>query len=93
MPAYIRDRLAITFAVVALLALRSSGAWAQPTGTIKIVVPYTPGSLRPCSTGLRGRKQRRSAGWTYSYAHRYYAYGYPRYRAGPYGGYRPWRRW
>ena len=49
--------------------------------------------LRPCSTGLRGRKQRRSAGWTYSYAPRYYAYGYPRYRAGPYGGYRPWHRW
>jgi tripartite-type tricarboxylate transporter receptor subunit TctC len=36
--------LAITFAVVALLALCSPGAWAQATGTIKIVVPYTPGS-------------------------------------------------
>lgn len=44
MPAYVRDRLAITFAVVALLALCSPGAWAQATGTIKIVVPYTPGS-------------------------------------------------
>lgn len=44
MPAYVRDRLAITFAVVTLLALCSPGAWAQATGTIKIVVPYTPGS-------------------------------------------------
>jgi tripartite-type tricarboxylate transporter receptor subunit TctC len=44
MPAYVRDRSTITFVVVALLALCSPGAWAQATGTIKIVVPYTPGS-------------------------------------------------
>jgi tripartite-type tricarboxylate transporter receptor subunit TctC len=44
MPACVRDRLAITLAIVALLSLCGPGAWAQATGTIKIVVPYTPGS-------------------------------------------------
>jgi tripartite-type tricarboxylate transporter receptor subunit TctC len=41
MIAYHCVRLAITLAVVFFLA---PSAWSQPAGTIKIVVPYTPGS-------------------------------------------------
>ena len=47
MPAYVRDRLAITFAVVALLALCSPGAWAQATGTDQ--------DRRPLHAGKRPR--------------------------------------
>jgi tripartite-type tricarboxylate transporter receptor subunit TctC len=44
MTAYFRNRLAITLAAGILLAASGPGAWSQAMGTIKIVVPYTPGS-------------------------------------------------
>jgi tripartite-type tricarboxylate transporter receptor subunit TctC len=39
-----RPRLAIVVAAVGLVASLAPSAWSQPVGTIKIVVPYTPGS-------------------------------------------------
>jgi tripartite-type tricarboxylate transporter receptor subunit TctC len=44
MTAYARGRLAVALLAGILVALSGPGAWAQATGTIKIVVPYTPGS-------------------------------------------------
>lgn len=44
MTAYFRGRSAITLIAVILLGLSSPDAWSQATRTIKIVVPYTPGS-------------------------------------------------
>jgi tripartite-type tricarboxylate transporter receptor subunit TctC len=44
MTAHFRPRLAIVVAAVGLAASLAPSAWSQPTGTIKIVVPYTPGS-------------------------------------------------
>jgi tripartite-type tricarboxylate transporter receptor subunit TctC len=44
MTAYVRNRLATALAAAILLAACGPSAWAQATGTIKIVVPYTPGS-------------------------------------------------
>ncbi|HEY7663426.1 MAG TPA: tripartite tricarboxylate transporter substrate-binding protein [Xanthobacteraceae bacterium] len=39
-----RTRSALTLLAAALLALSSASAWPQATRTVKIVVPYTPGS-------------------------------------------------
>jgi tripartite-type tricarboxylate transporter receptor subunit TctC len=39
-----RARLTIVVAAVGLMAPLAPSAWSQPAGTIKIVVPYTPGS-------------------------------------------------
>src|SRR5437899_1677866 len=44
MAAYVRNRLAIALAAAMLVASLAPSAWSQPAGTIKIVVPYTPGS-------------------------------------------------
>src|SRR6266536_6064940 len=44
MTAHFRPRLAIVVAAVGLVASLAPSAWSQPAGTIKIVVPYTPGS-------------------------------------------------
>ncbi len=44
MTAHFRPRLAIVVAAVGLVASLAPSAWSQPVGTIKIVVPYTPGS-------------------------------------------------
>src|SRR6266511_4222887 len=44
MTAHFRPRLAIVVAAVGLAASLAPSAWSQPAGTIKIVVPYTPGS-------------------------------------------------
>jgi tripartite-type tricarboxylate transporter receptor subunit TctC len=44
MSAYFRNRLALSLAAVILLAPFGPSAWSQTAGTIKIVVPYTPGS-------------------------------------------------
>jgi tripartite-type tricarboxylate transporter receptor subunit TctC len=44
MSAYFRNRLALSLAAVILFAPFGPGAWSQTAGTIKIVVPYTPGS-------------------------------------------------
>jgi tripartite-type tricarboxylate transporter receptor subunit TctC len=44
MTARIRIRLAIVVAAIGLMAPLAPNAWSQPAGTIKIVVPYTPGS-------------------------------------------------
>jgi tripartite-type tricarboxylate transporter receptor subunit TctC len=44
MIAYHFARWAITLAVVVFLTPLAPSAWSQPAGTIKIVVPYTPGS-------------------------------------------------
>jgi tripartite-type tricarboxylate transporter receptor subunit TctC len=44
MSAYFQNRLAVTLAAVILLAPFGPSAWSQTAGTIKIVVPYTPGS-------------------------------------------------
>jgi tripartite-type tricarboxylate transporter receptor subunit TctC len=44
MTAYFRARLAIVVAAIGLTAPLAPSAWSQPAGTIKIVVPYTPGS-------------------------------------------------
>ncbi len=44
MTSHFRPRLAIVVAAVGLVASLAPSAWSQPAGTIKIVVPYTPGS-------------------------------------------------
>jgi len=44
MSAYFRNRLALSLAALILLAPFGPSAWSQTAGTIKIVVPYTPGS-------------------------------------------------
>ncbi len=44
MTAYVRNRLAIALAAMLLTAPAGPSAWSQAMGTIKIVVPYTPGS-------------------------------------------------
>ncbi len=44
MTTYVRNRLAIALAAALLTAPAGPSAWSQATGTIKIVVPYTPGS-------------------------------------------------
>jgi tripartite-type tricarboxylate transporter receptor subunit TctC len=44
MTAHFRARLTTVVAAVGLVASLAPGAWSQPAGTIKIVVPYTPGS-------------------------------------------------
>jgi tripartite-type tricarboxylate transporter receptor subunit TctC len=44
MTAHFRPHLAIVVAAVGLVASLAPSAWSQPVGTIKIVVPYTPGS-------------------------------------------------
>jgi tripartite-type tricarboxylate transporter receptor subunit TctC len=44
MTARFRIRLAIVVAAIGLMAPLAPNAWSQPAGTIKIVVPYTPGS-------------------------------------------------
>ncbi|MGA7487484.1 MAG: tripartite tricarboxylate transporter substrate binding protein [Xanthobacteraceae bacterium] len=44
MTAHFRDRLASALVAVILLALSPHGAWSQTTRTIKIIVPYAPGS-------------------------------------------------
>src|ERR671936_737442 len=44
MTMFVRNRWAIALAAALLLALAGPSAWSQATGTIKIVVPYTPGS-------------------------------------------------
>ena len=44
MPTYFRRRLVVALAAAVLLVLGGPGAWSQAAGTIKIVVPYTPGS-------------------------------------------------
>ena len=44
MTTYVRNRWAIALAAALLTAPTGPSAWSQATGTIKIVVPYTPGS-------------------------------------------------
>jgi tripartite-type tricarboxylate transporter receptor subunit TctC len=44
MTAHFRARFTTVVAAVGLVASLAPGAWSQPAGTIKIVVPYTPGS-------------------------------------------------
>ena len=44
MTTHLRLRSAIALAATSFLALAAPSAWSQPAGTIKIVVPYTPGS-------------------------------------------------
>jgi tripartite-type tricarboxylate transporter receptor subunit TctC len=44
MTTYVRNRLVIALAAALLTASAGPSAWSQATGTIKIVVPYTPGS-------------------------------------------------
>ena len=44
MPTYFRGRLVVALTAVVLLAPVVPAAWSQAAGTIKIVVPYTPGS-------------------------------------------------
>lgn len=39
-----RDRFLVFAAAIVLLAMSGQGVWSQATRTIKIVVPYTPGS-------------------------------------------------
>ena len=44
MKTYCRDRSAIALMALMLLELSGHGAWSQTARTVKIVVPYTPGS-------------------------------------------------
>jgi tripartite-type tricarboxylate transporter receptor subunit TctC len=44
MTAHFRARLTTVVAAAGLVASLAPSAWSQPAGTIKIVVPYTPGS-------------------------------------------------
>ncbi len=44
MKAFCRDRLAVALIAVVLTVLSGPGAWSQATRTVKIVVPYPPGS-------------------------------------------------
>ena len=58
-----RARLAIVLAA-GLLTTLSPSAWSQPAGTIKIVVPYTPGSGPDILSRLMGEQIGRAQGPT-----------------------------
>jgi tripartite-type tricarboxylate transporter receptor subunit TctC len=64
MPACFRDRLAVTLMTVVLFALGCPAAWSQATGTIKIVVPYTPGSGPDILSRLMAEQIGRTEGTT-----------------------------
>jgi tripartite-type tricarboxylate transporter receptor subunit TctC len=64
MPACFRDRLAVTLMAVVLFALGCPAAWSQATGTIKIVVPYTPGSGPDILSRLMAEQIGRTEGTT-----------------------------
>jgi tripartite-type tricarboxylate transporter receptor subunit TctC len=60
----LRDRLAIAVIAAMLLAPASHSAWSQTTRTIKIVVPYTPGSGPDILSRLMGEQIGRTQGPT-----------------------------
>src|SRR6266511_1317080 len=62
MTAHFRPRLAIVVAAVGLAASLAPSAWSQPAGTIKIVVPYTPGSGPDILSRLMGEQIGRTQG-------------------------------
>jgi tripartite-type tricarboxylate transporter receptor subunit TctC len=64
MPAWFRDRFAITLTAAVLLVLGCPAAWSQATGTIKIVVPYTPGSGPDILSRLMAEQIGRTEGTT-----------------------------
>jgi len=60
----LRDRLAIAVIAAMLLAPASHSAWSQTARTIKIVVPYTPGSGPDILSRLMGEQIGRTQGPT-----------------------------
>src|SRR5262245_66592209 len=61
---YLFARWAITLAVVVFLAPLAPSAWSQTARTIKIVVPYTPGSGPDILSRLMGEQIGRTQGPT-----------------------------
>src|SRR3989442_878468 len=57
-----RDRFAVTLIAAILLALTGHGAWSQVARTIKIVVPYPPGSGPDILSRLMGEQIGRAQG-------------------------------
>jgi tripartite-type tricarboxylate transporter receptor subunit TctC len=62
MKTYCRDRFAVTLTAAILLALTGHGAWSQTARTIKIVVPYPPGSGPDILSRLMGEQIGRAQG-------------------------------
>ena len=64
MTTYVRNRWAIALAATLLTASAGPSAWSQATGTIKIVVPYTPGSGPDILSRLMAEQMGRAQGPT-----------------------------
>jgi tripartite-type tricarboxylate transporter receptor subunit TctC len=62
MKTFCRDRFAVTLIAATLLALTGHGAWSQAARTVKIVVPYPPGSGPDILSRLMGEQIGRAQG-------------------------------